>query len=641
MDTASKNELKVLILEDEPADAELVERTLREAGLIVVAERVATQRAFVEALEWFKPHIILSDSKLLDFDGFSALKLVREKDLDLPVIGVADFIDDKAAVELIRAGANDYVLKNRLELLPFAVQRAIAETDGRRERKRAEEAIHLGEESFQSAFNAAGHGMALVDLDGRFFKVNAALCRITGYSTNEMLARTFADITYWEDLTESLAASIRMRNGEISNFETEKRYVRKDGEIVWVQLNVSMVHNMAGALVYQIAQVQDITDRMIAASSLKQLNRTLRNVIAVETAVVRATTEQELLNEICRVGVELGGYRQVWVGFIQHDEAKTVLPMAWAGEHSKYIRTVNVSWADNELGRGPTGMAIRTGQVQVIQDVETNPAMAPWLMNLRHENLKSCIALPLKNESEVFGVLRLYADEPDAFGQEEVDLLKEMADNLAFGIRARRDHAGQESMLVALTKLLNSTVQSVATAAEIRDAYTAGHQQRVAAVASAIAHEIGLTASQIEGVFLAGTIHDVGKLSVPAEFLSKPGKLTPLEYQVIQTHVQSGYDIVKGIDFPWPIGQAILQHHERLDGSGYPNRLKGEAISIEGRILAVADVVDAMQSHRPYRPALGLDAALAEIEAGKGRLYDPAVADACIALFRQKGFKFH
>ena len=187
---------------------------------------------------------------------------------------------------------------------------------------------------------------------------------------------------------------------------------------------------------------------------------------------------------------------------------------------------------------------------------------------------------------------------------------------------------------------LEDTVGSIASTIEFRDPYTAGHQRRVAKLAAAIGGELGLPEDQIRGIFLAGLIHDVGKINIPAEILSKPGKLTPLEMQFIQTHPQAGYDIIKGMEFPWPIAEAILQHHERLDGSGYPRGLAAEAVIVEARILAVADVTEAMTAHRPYRPALGLDAALAEIETGKGRLYDPAAVDACIALFRNKGFAF-
>jgi HD-GYP domain-containing protein (c-di-GMP phosphodiesterase class II) len=151
---------------------------------------------------------------------------------------------------------------------------------------------------------------------------------------------------------------------------------------------------------------------------------------------------------------------------------------------------------------------------------------------------------------------------------------------------------------------------------------------------------MALPEHRIQGLYLAGIIHDVGKINIPAEILNKPGKISKLQYQLIQGHAEAGYDIVKGVDFPWPIAQMVLQHHERLDGSGYPQGLKGEAILAEARILAVADVVEAMMSHRPYRAALGIDAALAEIENGKGGLYDPEAVDACIALFREQGFGF-
>jgi HD-GYP domain-containing protein (c-di-GMP phosphodiesterase class II) len=396
-----------------------------------------------------------------------------------------------------------------------------------------------------------------------------------------------------------------------------------------------------GTYLGRVWYFRDITEPKRAELALRRLNRTLRTLSAASAAVVRATTEEELLNDMCHVGVEVGGYRLVWIGFAERDEAKTVRPVAWAGEHPEFVQTANITWANTERGRGPTGTAIRTGEAQINQNVETNPVMAPWRAEMLRNGFKASTALPLKKDSEVFGALTFYGAEQDAFGSEEVHLLKQLAADLSFGICSRRDRLGRAAALSAQQENLKSTVEAIATSVEMRDAYTAGHQRRVAELATAIAREIGLTEWQIEGLFLAATIHDVGKINIPAELLSKPGKLLPLEFQMIQTHAQTGYDIIKGINFPWPIGQMVLQHHERLDGSGYPNRLKGEAILIEARILAVADVVDAMLAHRPYRPALGLDAALAEIEAGRGRLYDPAVADACIALFRQKGFEFH
>ncbi|HPL68550.1 MAG TPA: HD-GYP domain-containing protein, partial [Smithellaceae bacterium] len=174
---------------------------------------------------------------------------------------------------------------------------------------------------------------------------------------------------------------------------------------------------------------------------------------------------------------------------------------------------------------------------------------------------------------------------------------------------------------------------------ETRDPYTAGHQRRVADLARAIATEMGLSGDQIDGIRIAGTIHDLGKISVPSEILTIPRKLTALEYSLIKNHPQSGYDILKDIEFPWPIARMIVEHHERINGSGYPNGLPGEDLLIESKILSVADVVEAMATHRPYRPALGIDAALAEITANRGILYDPEVVDACLRLFRDKGYQ--
>jgi putative nucleotidyltransferase with HDIG domain len=187
---------------------------------------------------------------------------------------------------------------------------------------------------------------------------------------------------------------------------------------------------------------------------------------------------------------------------------------------------------------------------------------------------------------------------------------------------------------------MEDTVQAIAATVEMRDAYTAGHQQRVAVLAAAIANEMGLSADAIHGLRLASLVHDLGKIHIPAEILSRPGKLTSIEYELIKSHPQSGYEILKPITFPWPIAEIVLQHHERLDGSGYPKGLKGDAILLEARILAVADVVEAMTSHRPYRSALGLDAALQEIRQGSGTLYEAAAVEACLILMRDGRFKF-
>ncbi|HOE15908.1 MAG TPA: PAS domain S-box protein [Syntrophorhabdaceae bacterium] len=206
----------------------------------------------------------------------------------------------------------------------------------------------------------------------------------------------------------------------------------------------------------------------------------------------------------------------------------------------------------------------------------------------------------------------------------------------------RREMAEKElrATLEKLRASLGATVRAMAVTVETRDPYTAGHQKRVTNLARTIAQEMNLHNDIVDGIRMAGLIHDIGKISVPAEILSKPTKLTETEFKIIKIHPEAGYAILKDIDFPWPVANIVLQHHERLDGSGYPNRLKGEQILFEAQVLSVADVVEAMASHRPYRPGFGIDVALEEIEKNKGILYNAKVANTCVRLFREEQFRF-
>ena len=184
------------------------------------------------------------------------------------------------------------------------------------------------------------------------------------------------------------------------------------------------------------------------------------------------------------------------------------------------------------------------------------------------------------------------------------------------------------------------TIQALSSTVETRDPYTAGHQRRVSNLARAIAQEMGLPKDTIDIIRMAGVIHDIGKISVPAEILSKPGRISDIEMSLIKVHSQSGHDILKDVELPYPIAEIVLQHHERLDGSGYPQGLKGDQILLEAQIISVADVVEAISSFRLYRPGFGIDVALEEIEKNKGILYDEKVVEVCLKLFREKGFRF-
>lgn len=197
-----------------------------------------------------------------------------------------------------------------------------------------------------------------------------------------------------------------------------------------------------------------------------------------------------------------------------------------------------------------------------------------------------------------------------------------------------------EERTAELRKILRGVIYALTMTIEYRDPYTAGHQQRVSDLACEIAKEMGFSKDDIIGIGIAGALHDIGKIAVPAEILSKPARLSKPEFEIIKNHSQVGYDILKSIKFPWPVAQIVLQHHERMDGSGYPNGLLGQEILIEARILGLADIVEAMASHRPYRPTLGIDKALEEISINKGNLYDIEASNACLKIFKEKKFEF-
>gem|GEM_PF-1737373 len=208
-----------------------------------------------------------------------------------------------------------------------------------------------------------------------------------------------------------------------------------------------------------------------------------------------------------------------------------------------------------------------------------------------------------------------------------------------YNAERRKIEKEREQGVERLRKALGATIRAIAHLVETRDPCTAGHQKRVSDLARSIATEMGLESGRIEGLRIAGMIHNLGKIVVPAEILSKPTKLTDIEFSLIRNHVQAGYDILKDTEFPWPVARMVFEHHERADGSGYPEKISGREVLMESKILTVADVVEAMASHRPYRPGLGLAAALDEIAKNKGGLYEPDVVDACLKLFSEKGYR--
>jgi putative nucleotidyltransferase with HDIG domain len=253
----------------------------------------------------------------------------------------------------------------------------------------------------------------------------------------------------------------------------------------------------------------------------------------------------------------------------------------------------------------------------VIANLEKEKRAAALVIAKQEKEKRAAALVIAKQEKENRAAELVIAKQEKEKEKREIELLKSRFD---------------------LKDSLIGTVAAMSRAVEARDPYTAGHQSRVADIACAIAEEMGLNEDQVEGIQMGATIHDIGKIQTPAEILSKPTKLSALEYLLIQEHAAKGYEILKDIKFPWPVAEIAYQHHERIDGSGYPQGLKGEEICLEARIVAVADVVEAMSSHRPYRAALGIEVALDEVKANRGILYDPVAVDACLKAHEKKMF---
>jgi PAS domain S-box-containing protein/putative nucleotidyltransferase with HDIG domain len=503
------------------------------------------------------------------------------------------------------------------------------------ERKLAEEKISESEIRFRSIVEQDIAGIMIIGADGVLTYANRALANMLDHTPDELIGQTFTQFVV-PDQREALVTRLAKRiAGERVPMRFETTLLRKDGLCMEMMAQTALA-TLEGKPV-SIGVLLDITGRKQAEASLRRLNRTLVTLNYGNAALVRARSEAELMQAMCRTLVEQGGYKLAWIGLPQHDRGKSIRPTAWAGD-KRYMDGLEVSWGTKTRGQGVSGRALRLGRPQISANLADDRRMAPWSARAREHGFGASAAFPLLNEAKAFGVLSLYAAEIDAFNDDETRLLAELSNDLAYGILALRARAERETAVAHLQESLEATVGALANTTEVRDPYTSGHQYRVARLATAIAEELHLSKDVIQGIKLAGAIHDIGKISVPSELLTKPGKLSTLEFQLIKTHAQAGYEIVKDVRFPWPIAQTILQHHERLDGSGYPNGLKGDQILTEARVLAVADVVEAMCAMRPYRAALGIEAALAEIEQGRGRIYDPKVVGACLRLFREKGY---
>lgn len=467
------------------------------------------------------------------------------------------------------------------------------------------------------------------DKDSRFIACNEAFAKDAGFTNpDEVVGKTEFDMPWAKAEAEYHLQTDRtlMDSGE-PMLSFEQGLTRSGNKKSWILTSKIPTRSNTGEITGILVLYQDMSFIQDPGKESYKVNRAYQLLRSANKAIISATDESSLFKEICECIVG-HGYKMAWIGRLLHDDAKTIKPIISAGLEDHYLESIQVTWADNALGHGPTGTSAREGITIVNQNFLTNPDMLPWRESAIKHGYQSSIALPLKTSlGDVFAVLSIYGIEANAFDEDETSKLEELAQTLSFGHEALLEREKRFDVMVKSVAALAATVES-------RDPYTAGHQNRVANIALSIAQDMNLDSDTCNGIKLASSIHDIGKMQVPIEILTKPTKLSKIEKEMIKVHPQVGYEILKDIPFPWPVAEMVHQHHERYDGSGYPQGLKGEQIILGARILAVADALEAISSHRPYRPALGMDVALREIETQRGILFDPTVVDSCVHLFK-------
>ena len=497
---------------------------------------------------------------------------------------------------------------------------------------------------YELAWTYAPGAMFAFDANtGNLVNVNPAAEALSGYSREELLGLNIAQM-HPEAERERVKAEF-LKAVHLPSRHAGYHIQRKDGRCAPVSISSSKSVALSGQPVvvgvyFDISQIEQ-REHQLAIKGW---------AIAAYAGAARALwqrhTPESLVGAICEAITRESVYLLAWVGIAEDTPGKPVQVAAAAGSALDYISGLHISWSKNDpLGQGPTGICIRTGQLQIVEDTQTSPVYAPWRDRAKQFGIRSSIAIPFHNNGSFHGALHVYAAQPYAFDSVAIQVFQHLAEQIGHGLHAieqeRLLHAEQERLATTerqLTEALSAMVAPIVTAMEMRDPFTAGHQMRVADIACAIGKEKGWSDTQLKGLRVAAMVHDIGKISISADVLTKPTRLSHADWEVIHDHPDTGFRILKDIPFPWPVAEIVRQHHERLDGSGYPLGLKGDAILPEARVLAVADVVEAMAAFRPYRPAIELETVLREIERQAGSLLDADFVRICVALFREKKF---
>jgi PAS domain S-box-containing protein len=498
------------------------------------------------------------------------------------------------------------------------------------------------ESLYALSWSYAQDGKIAADADsGLVLDVNPAIEALLGYSRAELIGKHITALHPEEEHERAAAEFVvaRYHASPHSGFHVQC----KDGSIKPVAIWSSEPLVLEGRTV-AIAEIRDISEQKQKEHQLSAQNWALSAFSIAALALGRARTEEGLLQSICEAVTAESVYALAWVGIADDGPDKKIRVAASAGRALHYLDGIELSWADDiPAGHGPAGISVRTDTVQILEDSETSEAFGPWRERTRAVGIRSCVSIPLRIESSWRGVLMVYSVRPNAFGSAPIEVFQQLADQVVHGIEAlehrqqleteRRD---RELAQKSLTEALVASVSAMVTAMEMRDPYTAGHENRTADIAYAIGKEMGWPEGRLQGLRMAAMVHDIGKISIPSELLNKPSRLSHEEFELVKGHPESSYAILKDIPFTWPIAEIVRQHHEKLDGSGYPQGLKGDEILDEAKVLTVADIVEAMAAARPYRVGLGLEVALAEIQSQAGTLLDAEVVEVCTRLFRER-----
>jgi len=593
--------LRVLIIEDSEDDASLIIRELKKGGYNPVYDRVESAAAMEKSLEEKQWDIILCDYTLPEFTAPSAISMLKETNIDIPIIIVSGTMGEEKAIDCMRLGAQDYILKRNMFRLCPAIARELAEAEVRNKRKQAEEARRESEERYRKITKCIPDLVWTMDFSGQFNYANDAVERTHGWTVDEILKLNLQDLVSPQQFAKNaaliekeLTKAVDPQYDRNTIFSYESEEIRKDGSTFWAEINATSLWSDDGKPIGIIGITRDITERKRTERVLREKDERLRGI----TKHLPGIIFQFYAKDNGENGISYASENmQEMFGITAN--AENLLPLFISQVHEE----------DRDRFMTSIETAVETGNYWNFEGrffVMTSGNMI-WFQGM---------ASPTRHEDQI------------------------VLDGILLNITERKKAEMKlQQTLDSLKRATGTTIQVLVSALEAKDPYTAGHQSRAAHLACAIAREMGLTEDKIEGISMAGTIHDIGKLSIPAEILTKPAKLSGLELSLIQEHSRSGYEMLKEVESPWALAEIIYQHHERMNGTGYPRKLKGDEILLEARILAVADVMEAIASHRPYRASLGIEAAIHEIEKNRGILYDEAVTDACLRLFLEIGYQ--